>query len=280
MRNKDIVIEDKDFTWLINVAAVLRKKPAIKPPDLWKIKLTNKDDPFLPPFEDDLVVEYDFTKKHRIVLNKFPIAEKHILIITKEFEKQTISLDYEDIEACLITMRAQDPGFIFFNWGRVAGASQPHKHMQWFPESNFTQTFGKVPLSIALQKYLYKNYVDTEKPFRYPGFDFKHEIIFFQKDLFKMIDKGFLKEATEYVLETYQNVMNNLELEEEKPYSFCMTKDYIFIIPRKQEYYKEKVSWNSLCYIGTFFVGSQEKLELIKEAGPLEVLKEVSFPLE
>lgn len=92
--------------------------------------MTNTEDPFLPPLIDELVIDFDFTEKHRMVLNKYPITKRHVLIITKDFEHQTTPLDLEDIKACLLTMRAQNPGLVYFNAGREAGASQPHKHMQ------------------------------------------------------------------------------------------------------------------------------------------------------
>ena len=56
-------------------------------------------------------------------------------------------------------MRAQDPGFVFFNCGKISGASQPHKHMQIFPEDNFSLVDGKPPLTSAIEAYLKENEV-------------------------------------------------------------------------------------------------------------------------
>ena len=94
-----MVIEIQNFKWIVNVAQNLGLKPVTKGDDQWTGKLKKKDDPFMPPFEDELVVDRNFTKKHRLILNKFPIANQHVLVITKDFEKQNSPLDFEDIEA-------------------------------------------------------------------------------------------------------------------------------------------------------------------------------------
>ena len=197
-------MKSNDFYWTLLLATDLVNKPVRKWDNFMKKSLTNTEDPFLPPLIDELVIEYDFTEKHRLILNKYPINRRHVLIITKEFEHQTTALDYYDIEAWLMVMRAQDPGIVYFNSGKDAGASQPHKHMQSLPEANFTTTMGILPLSLAIQKYLKKNEVDTSVPFQFPKFDFKHEIRFFQFDLIDMIDSGNLKYATEYVYDIYK----------------------------------------------------------------------------
>ena len=58
-----------------------------------------------------------------------------------------------------MVMRAQDPGLVFFNCGKISGASQPHKHMQIFPEDNFSLVDGKPPLTSAIEAYLKENEV-------------------------------------------------------------------------------------------------------------------------
>lgn len=70
----------------------------------------------------------------------------------------------------------------------------------------------------------------------------------------------------------------DLGLDNGQQFNFNMTNDYLFMIPRKQEHFKQKISLNSLCFIGTFFVSNEERLQLIKECGPFTVLEEVTFP--
>lgn len=50
-------------------------------------------------------------------------------------------------------MKALETGFVFYNCGKVSGASQIHKHMQCFPEANFP-TQARLPLSLAVEKYV------------------------------------------------------------------------------------------------------------------------------
>ena len=100
-------------------------------------RLRINNDPFLPPLNEHLVVTHNLNSKHRIVYNKYGLIKYHILFITKEFEAQDTPLDYYDIEAMLIAKSAVKNGIVFFNYGANGGASQPHKHMQWFSEDNF-----------------------------------------------------------------------------------------------------------------------------------------------
>ena len=99
-------------------------------------KITHKNDPFEPPLKESLVVTHDLNSKHRIVYNKYCLINYHLLLISKEFETQDTPLDYYDVEAMLIVKLAVKNSIIFFNCGSEGGASQPHKHMQWFSEDD------------------------------------------------------------------------------------------------------------------------------------------------
>lgn len=108
----------------------LKGKPVIKQGDFNKPKPKKVDDPFAPPLEEDLVVTYNLTKKHSLIFNKYPVTDNHVLIITKEFEHQREALTKDDMEACVLTMKIIENGFIFYNCGADSGASQVHKHVQ------------------------------------------------------------------------------------------------------------------------------------------------------
>ena len=86
--------------------------------------------PFL-PYEDALYVAA-ITPTHVALLNKFPVQDDHLLIVTRAFAPQEALLDADDflaLAACL----AEVDGLAFYNAGEVAGASQPHKHLQLVP---------------------------------------------------------------------------------------------------------------------------------------------------
>jgi sulfate adenylyltransferase (ADP) / ATP adenylyltransferase len=130
----------------------LKNKPVVKEQDFEKGKIAEKDDPFAPPLEEELVIAHNFTEKHSLIFNKYPVTRHHVLLISKEFEHQSSPLSKLDVEACILAMKSVDNGFIFYNCGKNSGASQPHKHMQCFPESNFS-TDNKLPVSHAIENY-------------------------------------------------------------------------------------------------------------------------------
>ena len=89
-----------------------------------------QQNPFL-PCDPDLFVA-DISATHRCLLNKFTVLTDHLLIVTRDFEHQETWLSRQDFQALWACM-AEFDGLGFFNGGFVAGASQPHKHLQYVP---------------------------------------------------------------------------------------------------------------------------------------------------
>ena len=56
-----------------------------------------------------------------------------MLVITKEPERQQGKLNMDDFKAVLLALKTLDEGFVYYNSGAEAGASQDHKHMQVIP---------------------------------------------------------------------------------------------------------------------------------------------------
>jgi ATP adenylyltransferase len=69
---------------------------------------------------------------HVAVLNKYPVIDRHLLIVTREFAHQEALIDTADFAALAAVMR-EFPSLGFYNGGKTAGASQPHKHLQVVP---------------------------------------------------------------------------------------------------------------------------------------------------
>ncbi len=88
-------------------------------------------DPFLPPYEEGLHVGA-VPPAHVGLLNKFPVLDHHLLIVTERFRTQEGALEVADCEALLRILGA-GAGLAFYNSGEAAGASQPHRHLQWVP---------------------------------------------------------------------------------------------------------------------------------------------------
>jgi ATP adenylyltransferase len=75
-----------------------------------------------------MCVEESLTSKHRLLFWKKALRPNHLVIITKEPERQTERLNVEDFKAMLIGMRSLEDSFCYFNSGVNAGQQQNHKH--------------------------------------------------------------------------------------------------------------------------------------------------------
>lgn len=96
------------------------------------------------PFEAGICIEESLTPHHRLIFNKFPARKHHLLVITKEPERQSSRLNKRDFEAALLALKSLDEAFLYYNAGEIAGASQDHKHMQIIPVSSLQN--GKIPI--------------------------------------------------------------------------------------------------------------------------------------
>ena len=104
--------------------------------------------PFLPwdrPLEVDRLGE-----QHVLLLNKYPVQECHLLLISREWRPQRGWLEDADWQA--VGMLAADTGGLwFFNSDARAGASQPHRHLQLLPRRTGEPS---CPLETLLQHQL------------------------------------------------------------------------------------------------------------------------------
>lgn len=89
-----------------------------------------RPNPFL-PWEPPLEVERLDTG-HVVLLNKYPVQEAHLLVITDRWQPQAGWIGSPDWRA--VTRVGGDTGGLwFFNSTARAGASQPHRHLQLLP---------------------------------------------------------------------------------------------------------------------------------------------------
>ncbi len=107
-----------------------------------------KPNPFL-PWEPELEVQRLGTT-HLALLNKYPVQEGHILLISQQWQPQAGWLSSSDWRA-VAEMGADTGGLWFFNSCAAAGASQPHRHLQLLPRRS-----GAVscPLAPSIQAQL------------------------------------------------------------------------------------------------------------------------------
>ena len=120
------LLEVGDIQFLVRILVNLQRKNEAKKEQKKREKSSGKNfNPFL-PYEEDLFVS-DLTDTHLCLLNKFNAVDHHLLMITREFEEQENQLNLADFLAVVLTLREIE-GLVFYNSGKLAGASQRHKH--------------------------------------------------------------------------------------------------------------------------------------------------------
>jgi ATP adenylyltransferase len=199
-------------------------------------------DPFLPPYVDDLYVA-DVSPTHVVLLNKFPVLEDHLLVVTRADEPQQSWLTPGDFQALRLCMGEVD-GLGFYNGGTAAGASQPHKHLQL------------VPMPVTTWPLL-----ESEVP----GFSCA----------VRHIDPAIDGEA---LCGAYREVMAQLAIDADcDPYNVLVTRDRLVVVPRTRHGF-EGIRVNAMGFAGSFLVRTHDDLERLRGIGPRTVLAEVGRP--
>lgn len=220
--------------------------------------------PFLPP--DPALVVAELTPTHIAILNKFPVIDRHLLVVTRAFVDQETPLALEDFEAlwrCL-PRGSRRAALGFYNSGRTAGASQPHRHLQVVP----------LPLGGA----------STGTPFErafaaagsrlapLPGLPFRHLAVRLE-DLPDAGDQDLAARA--YRL--YLDALRSLGRDPAAPgaYNLIATRRLLCVVPRVREHHA-RVSVNALGFCGVLLAVDDEELSLLRHSGPLQVLSAVA----
>lgn len=216
--------------------------------------------PFL-PYDQDLYV-CDVSATHIALLNKFNVIDRHLLIVTRAFEHQETALTRSDFEA-LARCMWQYHSLGFYNSGRIAGASQPHKHLQLVP----------LPLSAKTPPVPMQPLIDAGK------LPFPHEL--------ERFDPENARSVTDFAEAGYARYLRMLRRRSIAPvggreapwlapaYNLLLTRDWMLLVPRNRETV-EGLSINALGFAGSFFVKNDQDLAVIQSIGPLRVLAHVT----
>ncbi|MUG94432.1 phosphorylase [Scytonema sp. UIC 10036] len=264
-------VEQDGVRFLVRVLSNLARKDAAKKEQLKQITRPGKEfNPFL-PYEEDLFVA-NLSETHVCILNKYNVVDYHLLIITRAFEEQESLLTLEDfaaVQACLDEI----DGLVFYNGGKVAGASQRHKHLQLVPLP-FIPSGSQIPIEPLLASAQFHSSIATipQLPFinAYARLDVKD------------IQSPLATAAVTF--ECYRTLLKNLGIEnapgsqnkQSAPYNLLATRQWMLIVPRSQESF-ESISVNSLGFAGSLFVKNEQQMQLLKDIGPMTLLKNVAL---
>lgn len=259
-------IQEGEITFQVRVIKTLAMKTLAT--------ASQKDvNPFL-PYNPDLYVA-EVSRTHIALLNRFNVVQHHMLIVTRGFESQEAFLTQEDCEGLLFCL-AEIDGVAFYNAGTLAGASQPHKHLQLIPFSGLTN--NKVPIAPLLQSVKM-----TGNTGIVAGFPFLHA--------YAPMDSAWFNpgmESAKALLARYHSLLRSVGWSVEDkpegsasspPYNLLVTRKWLLLVPRSQEFF-EGISINALGFAGAFLVKDITQLKLLKEHGPLTALQRVALPRE
>lgn len=256
-------VEQGGMRFLVRVLAnLVRKEKA----DLaQRMKPGQPSNPFL-PYDSDLFVA-NLSATHLCLLNKYNVVDNHILIVTRAFEDQDTWLTQADFEALAMTMTDID-GLAFYNGGRLAGASQRHKHLQLVPRPLCPDNS---PLLLATVITDLDFPGDTADPIVSPVLPFRHAIL----------PLAATPSVTgKSLLEAYYALLLSLGVDwsqapQALPYNLLITRRWMMAVARQQGSY-ESIPVNSLGFAGSLLVKNPEQLALLKALGPMTVLKNVA----
>ncbi len=261
-------IEDGGVRFFVRILKSLVLK------DQEKTKSATAVNPFL-PYEKDLFVA-DISGTHVAILNKFNVVERHLLIVTREFENQETMLtigDFEALWACLSEYRSLG----FYNGGEAAGASQSHKHLQVVPLP-LAPEGPQIPMEPLLAATVFEGGLG-----KIPDLPFLHVVA--------RLAPGIMKspaEAARRTFDLYVDMLRYVKMNvpvagrkerQSDPYCLLVTREWMFLVPRSQEFF-EGISINSLGFAGALLVRNEEQMSILRKYGPITALKSVALPLD
>jgi ATP adenylyltransferase len=257
-------VEQGKVNFLVRILSNLNHKIAAKEKQEKQAATTGKEfNPFL-PYEEDLFVA-DISATHLCILNKFNVVDYHLLIITRAFEEQESLLtltDFSALKACLTDVN----GLVFYNGGKLAGASQRHKHLQIIPLPMIAGI--QIPITPLLLTAKFNNSFMTipELPFL---------------NAFTTLDP---EDSAEVTLAKYRHLLNAVGIEansknlQSRAYNLLCTREWMLVVPRSHADF-QSISVNGLGFAGALLVRNPAQMELLKKISPMKILENVSFPV-
>ncbi|MBW4626048.1 MAG: phosphorylase [Brasilonema octagenarum HA4186-MV1] len=262
-------IEQDGVRFLVRVLSNLARKDAVKQKRQTQTSSTQEFNPFL-PYEEDLFVA-DISQTHVCILNKFNVVDNHLLIITRAFEEQETLLTVQDFAAMWACL-AEFDGLVFYNGGKIAGASQRHKHLQLVRLPLIPNEL-QIPIEPLLASAQFQDCVAT-----IPQLPFVHA--------FTRLDPLSVQsplKAAEVTLSQYRTLLHAVGLEnsgrQSGAYNLLATREWMLIVARSHESF-ESICVNSLGFAGSVFVRNEQQMQIIKDIGPMTLLEKVAVAIK
>ena len=221
--------------------------------------------PFLNPDPELTVGPLD---GHVVILNKFPLCERHLVLARREFEEQLLPLAESDFHA-LATFLCAHGGLGLYNGGTAAGASQRHKHVQWIPHSAG---------NASLRPFLPGLPMDAVEhtPARHAGLKFRHAFVRVACEIGTSVARaaasmqaGFDKACAEVDLQPGADGLL-------PAFNLLVSDGWLLVVPRSREHF-EDISLSAVCFGGTLYIRHREQVEAVKRVGPLAVLATTAY---
>lgn len=260
---EQVDIEDAGMRFVIRCVSSLAVKDAAKvaipggprDPDF---------NPFLNP-DPELTVG-KLGDAHVVILNKFPLCDRHLVLARRSFQEQLLPLTRSDF-AALATIMREAGGTGLYNGGAAAGASQRHKHLQWIPGTpdNARLEFYSAGLPPELEE---------QGTATHPSMRMKHCFVRVSCGLEVPVDT-----AAQSLLAGFEVACGQLGLVPGEdgllaPFNLLAGDGWLLVVPRSQECF-EGISVSAVGFGGTLYTRTREQIEILRKVGPLNVLAAV-----
>ena len=208
------------------------------------------------PWDKDLEIA-SIGENHQLILNKYPVQKGHILLITNSWKPQEGWLEINDWSA-IKEVNNDTSGLWFFNSGPLAGASQPHRHIQLL-RRNVNQK------SCPREEWFLKFDKNTKN---------KDKLI--ENIIVKKFD---LNNNVKELYDTYINISKEIGIGDplsdnspKSPYNLLITNRWLSIIKRKSDFV-HGFSINGLGFSGYILVTERCDTNFLKQNGPEKLLQ-------
>lgn len=260
-------VEDGGLRFVLRWVSTLAQKDAATPVAVPGGPRDPAFNPFLNP--DPALTVGPVGEDHVVILNKFPLSARHLVLARRHFAEQLSPLERSDF-AALAAIMGEAGGLALYNGGAEAGASQRHKHVQWMPAAE-----GEASLR------LYAPGLPPDLPelgaATHPALAMRHCFVRVRCGLGEeegasadSLHAGFRRACA--VLDMGPGEDGLLPA-----FNLLAGDGWLLVVPRSREQF-DGISLSAVCFAGTLYTRHPEQIDTVRAAGPLRVLASVGFP--